>query len=317
MVNSKTGVIIQGPLITFGQGSNRSPKGFSTYQTIRDNVERIKSLGLEHVICTWQPVSNTETQIADKLQNNGLNVLILDTPKLADPDHRYKHHFAIKAGFDHLRNQDAIEFVIKIRTDMLIPKEIFLWLLDQMRNCPDKLIVSELYDDGNIGDFIYSGSAKILDEFLSSVLKHGNFNIHPSIGTDIGLKFLAHKTKTTLNPLHLPMGIYYMFFLMRRNKHFSRWCHFVYENLLILPEKLWKDIIWRDKKMADVMSGPYLLFCEHLTNKRIEAKQLNFKQTLARYRFAMSGYYMKRINKNLRAKLKGLKRNTCRKSNHT
>jgi hypothetical protein len=46
-MNKEIGVVIQGPLITYGQGPNISVSGFNTLETILLNIERIQKIGLK------------------------------------------------------------------------------------------------------------------------------------------------------------------------------------------------------------------------------------------------------------------------------
>lgn len=307
MNKSVTGIVIQGPLVSFGQGPNRCIDGLDTYNTIQKNIELLQRLQLKYVICTWVPSNRRETEVIKRLKKEGFNLLTLEVPKLADPDHRYKHHFAIKAGLDHLAREE-VNFVIKIRTDMCFPEAIFKWLLEQMDLAPEKFVISELYDDGiTVGDFLYCANIKVFDDFLTSVLRHQNFNIHPSVGADIGMKFLAKRTNIAYNFFHLPIWIYYPILLMRRKKHFVLWSNFIYDNLLILPEELWNNIVWRGKKMSEIMNSSRIFFYEDLVQKTVHPKTLNFRETVTKYRLAMSSYYMKRINKRLREQLLKIK----------
>lgn len=307
MNRSATGVVIQGPLVSFGQGSNKCINGFDTYNTIKKNIELLQRLQLRYVICTWVPSNYRETEAVKKLENEGFNLLVLEVPKLPDPDHRYKHHFAIKAGLDHLDREGA-DFVIKIRTDMYIPEAIFKWLLEQKSLAPGKFGVSELYDDGiTIGDFLYCADTAVFSDFLTSVLRHRNFNIHPSVGADIGMKFFVKRADTTYNLLHLPIWIYYLILLARRKKHFVLWSKFIYDNLLILPEELWNSIVWRGKKMSEIMNSSRIFFHEDLVQRTVYPKTLTFREIITKYRLAMSSYYMKRINKRLRELLLKIK----------
>lgn len=52
--------VIQGPLVTFGQGPNNSSVGFNTYESIVANVERIDKMNSDYIVVTWLPKNDNE-----------------------------------------------------------------------------------------------------------------------------------------------------------------------------------------------------------------------------------------------------------------
>ena len=63
------GVIIQGPLITFGQGPNNSIEGFNSYYTITENIKAINRLGFNYIISTWNANNSDELTIIKQLND--------------------------------------------------------------------------------------------------------------------------------------------------------------------------------------------------------------------------------------------------------
>lgn len=98
----KLGVVIQGPLVTYGQGPNNSRSGFSTLTTIEKNVENIKKNGFCYIVSTWLPTTTEEQNVLFALKHNEIAVCQNTVPKLFDPDHRYKQHYGVFKGAEFI-----------------------------------------------------------------------------------------------------------------------------------------------------------------------------------------------------------------------
>ena len=59
----KIGIVIQGPLVTYGQGPNNSNGGFYSLETILENVERMSKFGFCYIVSTWVPLNIQEKEM--------------------------------------------------------------------------------------------------------------------------------------------------------------------------------------------------------------------------------------------------------------
>lgn len=59
-MNKNTFFIIQGPVITFGQGPNNRIEGFNAFSIIAENIKNILSLGHSCILCAWKPKNERE-----------------------------------------------------------------------------------------------------------------------------------------------------------------------------------------------------------------------------------------------------------------
>lgn len=236
------GVVIQGPLLSFGQGPNNSASGFDVQGTIRANVEQLQQRGLSYVISTWMPSNEREKQVLDGLRD--LNVKPLPIPPKFDPDHRYKHHYGIAMAARDM-SQD---YLVKIRADMLMPSAFWNWVLSSM---DDRLIVSELLMPLYLGDFVYAGKKKVLMDFLSTQL--AGPNLHPSVTSDIGLRYMVSKTRTqwpgTLSAL-----------LFRQKEVISTWNVFIAKHINVVPKDIWNSLVWRGSPIGEVVRSESFRF---------------------------------------------------------
>ena len=175
----KTCVLIQGPLITYGQGPNISNIGFRAFDSIVKNTQLILVNRAIPVLCVWSSDTHLEEykRIEAFYRQQNLSILILDVPKKFDPDHRFKHHFAIHSGLEYARNQFACSFFIKIRSDQQINQNIFEELVRV--NGSGKMLISELMPNNNfyIGDFIYAGEYDIIQRYLLSQIRDNEAQI--------------------------------------------------------------------------------------------------------------------------------------------
>ncbi len=78
----KLGVIIQGPLISFGQGPNDSIGGFGTLDTILGNSTFICKKGLPYIVSTWSPSNVQEQHIIDALRDANVSLTHILSPKI-------------------------------------------------------------------------------------------------------------------------------------------------------------------------------------------------------------------------------------------
>lgn len=235
------GLVIQGPLITYGQGPNNTPEGFNTLESLAANIGRANSLGFSYCLCTWEPQTPTEREVLDIIIAKRIRVLTLRPPSILDPDHRYKHHYGIRKAVDELDSQ----YIVKIRTDMVMPDAFWDWITNHL---DDRLVVSELIMPFYLGDFIYAAKRETILTFLDSILSHGAEVLHPSITTDIGFKYFEAATgfKISKNGM-LPL------YTVRRKTTTGHWNHFAAKYVNVIPENVFRAIIWRGKRIEDII----------------------------------------------------------------
>lgn len=230
------GLIIKGPLVTYGQGPNNTPRGFNTLETILGNIKESSKRGISHLISTWQPNQSIEAEILQKLTFVNANSITLAPPS-EDPDHRLKHHYAIRKALDKLNTP----YVIKVRTDMLMPEPFWDWV---QANLDDRLIVSELFTPFYVGDFIYASSRTTMLRFLDGFLAYGNNVLHPSITTDIGFRFFESIKRIRISQ----WKILYNYALIREPTTLL-WQRFVIEHIEVLPQSIFREILWRGRQI--------------------------------------------------------------------
>ena len=273
-MSADIGIIVQGPLITFGQVPNNSVEGFNTLNTIINNIKNIRKAGFKYIIATWKPSNSDEELILENLSENNFNVLILDTPAVFDPDHRYKHHYGIYKGMEELKKAQEIRFFAKIRTDMLMPVEFYSFLEAKRNENSPKLFVSHLLNSAfYIGDFVYAGNSIVLEKFLKSMVLSEKI-IHPSISHDIGLKYFLSINEERKKQFRNNIFDIYKNFVFDIQSVEKIWADFTEKNLETFSKNLWQEILWRDKKIENVVNSDFFLFSTEFCYERANFKKL-------------------------------------------
>lgn len=283
------GFIIQGPLLTFGQGPNNSSLGYETTESISANIQKIDSLGFKYIVVTWVPQQSKEKEILKKLLQQNINIKVIESPTLIDPDHRYKHHYGIAEGLKELDKD--INFIVKIRTDQIYQKEFFDFIeYLYISNC-DKLCVSELYNEPFfIGDFIYAAKKTIFTNFINGFLSFQTFKFHPCLAMDIGMKY-CHTTKFRTFGKYFPTFFYFIF---RANYIRILWNNFIYKHIIVIPAHVRDNILWRNKKIGDIVDSSYFKF-----NSEPIVQNFPFWPRLYSYILHWKIYLFKRYSKQL------------------
>ncbi len=267
------GFIIQGPLLTFGQGPNNSSVGYDTFKSILSNIDKINRMGCEYIVITWVPQYVNEQIILENLLSQKINIKIAETPKLEDPDHRYKHHYGINEGIKSL--SEHVDFIVKIRTDQTYQDEFFEFIKNLYTSNSNKLCVSELYNDPFfIGDFIYAAEKKVFVSFIRGFLKFKSFNLHPCLAMDIGMKY-THSTGYREFKRYFPTFYYFVF-----QADYTRklWNGFILKHLVVIPANVRENILWRDKRIGDIVDSSYFKF-----NSEPIAQNIKFSTRLVSY----------------------------------
>ena len=250
-------ILIQGPLISYGQGPNNSLLGFNAEETIIANSNIFKNYNIENVVVTWETHNADELLIIKNLETIGIRILILTPPANNDYDHRFKHHYALMTAFNTLK-ADSYDYIGKIRTDQLLIENFTQFLISYNS---EKILISELMKDNDfyIGDFIYYGKSNKIIPFIKSQLKR-KF-IHTIIANDIGMKYYASNKKI----MSFFLLLNYLFKPTYINKE---WVKFINENIETIHSSIWQKINWRGKEMGSIIDKKNFLF----TNDVISTK---------------------------------------------
>lgn len=256
--------IIQGPLITYGQGPNNIKEGYRAAQSILANIDTIKINNIDYLFVTWHPKNIDEEIELNLLAEKNINLKLLNPPNIIDPDHRFKHHFSIKCALDSI-NLENYEFILKLRSDQIITSECIDNLIN--RNS-DRLIVSELMNGNSfyVGDFIYFAKTKIFIEFIDSQLIKCHF-LHPVIANDIGFKYFLFKT----NKSYISILFYYLFNQKKSNQD---WISFSDSFIETLRLKDWNQMLWRGNQISNIISSTPFYFSD---TKHVNMNVTNFK----------------------------------------
>jgi hypothetical protein len=253
----KLGVIIQGPLLTFGQGPNNSVAGFSSSESVLKNLKQARLYTDAIVVTTWSPKNEIESNLLEDISQKIGSVHVVDPPIIFDPDHRFKHHYGILKGAEHLMVVDSsVTHMVKIRTDMEMPESFWIWLAGRIEEHEQKLYVSELLPYPLcMGDFIYFASKDTFLGFLDTVIGYGERILHPSIGSDIATKyFLAVRYSGSIRAANEKILRNPIRFAWLSPSISKDWDDFAKANLGVLPPDIWLEMRWRGRRVGDFLS---------------------------------------------------------------
>jgi len=253
---AKIGVIIQGPLITYGQGPNNSPDGFDTTETILANCYKIKCLEFNYIVSTWVQMKERERCINSDLMQNDISVLASNIPDIFDPDHRYKQRYGTLVGMDVLEQEHQCSFYVKIRTDMLMPDAFWDWIKDISSQNNNKLGISELYHSNPfyMGDFIYAGNRVVFRNMLDAFMRYESEIFHPLIAIDDGIKYCQCLNFFNFDRYSFRKVYVAFVFVFKKNYLNFLWNYFVTESIATVPKNVWCDIEWRGRKISDFIN---------------------------------------------------------------
>jgi len=259
--------IIQGPLITYGQGPNNHKGGFNIFDSLLKNVMILKSEQIEYVYVTWEPKNFEEKELEKKLLLNKINFHTITPPDCLDIDHRFKHHYSLLHALNYVE-KDNYDLIFKIRSDQVINGEI---INDLKSSDLNKLFVSELMINNPfyVGDFIYAATPTIFYDFLNSQAKN-NYLLHSVIANDIGMKYFISKSKRSKFFLLI---LYFLF----PNRASKKWWAFAEKNIQMLKESNWNDIQWRGREIRSIINSNKFIFSDSLLFETDEFKMSNLK----------------------------------------
>jgi len=264
----KWGLIIQGPIITFGQGGNNSNKGFDSTNVINQNIRNFAPLVEKIIFSTW-------VDSGFKYSNNKIdNFFVVENPLPCnrDPDNRKKQFYSTYAGIRFLQMNSNVTHVLKIRTDQLIPLAIIDWLQNVFTNeiminefqIDQKIIFSEFIKSESfyVGDFIFAGEINKVFEFIDINLKFKK-NLHPSIGVDYFLKYLSVIDSNNFKKLFIrSIPLIAQVSLKKSEIVTIYWRNQLANKASFIPRFIANDIIWRGRIMKDLNFSHFCYFEE-------------------------------------------------------
>lgn len=249
---AKTLVIIQGPIVSFGQGPNNSVEGFSATACIEKNVAVITGLRMSYVYVAWRSDFEKNRAHFDDLGAKNVEFLIIEEPESPDPDHRVKQHYSVLEGINACQGNRDFDTVMKIRSDMEIPKEVFLWCHKGISG-GFGFIVSEMHSRPfYCGDFVYAASKVDMLRFLAIMVEKKDSMFHPTIAVDIGMAIVKSFSRQLRlsGQSNIARIVKYWGSV---NELCNHWYSFKRNVIVPLPQELWSNIVWRGKKMDRIL----------------------------------------------------------------
>lgn len=257
MNESELGVIIQGPLITYGQGPNNSSDGFGVADFVIRNYIAAKRSGFICIYSTWPPKTIPEKEILENIERANVPVMLVNAPKRFDPDHRIKHHFGIQAGLSFFqKNQKNPNYLLKIRADMLMPDQFWVCINRLIADKSEMFYVSHLMEKHYyLGDFIYFSNSDTFRRFINFVT-HNEGNIHPCISTDAGIKFCLSMER----PKRFRKNSFLLDSILQRKEYCDLWNSILLNKVAAIPESIWQKIVWRNKHIGQIIDSKEFKF---------------------------------------------------------
>lgn len=252
----KIGIVIQGQILSFGSvgGLNTIRQGFDASEITITNFENAKRHGFLPLVVTWKPKTFEEKKVIRKLKSKKIKILLKDSPTYFDPDHRYKQRHAFLFGISELEKQNQLDFVFKIRTDMLMPDEFWIWLAKIVKDkkTKNKFFSSELIieDPFYLGDFLQGGEKDLVVSMLDSYLNKRKYYF-PSSVADFGIHFYSQITNSFF---FRKMGIVkkYFLFIFYHDDLIRLWQATVEKRIQVLPKDIWLKIKWRKRYIFEI-----------------------------------------------------------------
>lgn len=252
----KIGLIIQGPVTSYGDGPNNSKAGFPTEPVIKENIRALSPYVEKIVLSTWEG-----SGLADGLQSEKLKIIENKLVQGFDFLNQRKQFVTTHAGVQWLKQNTTCTHALKIRTDQLVPAELIEWLKDfyesshcEAKNQEDFIVFSEALRSESFyaGDFIFAGTINDLGHFCEAVLSTKAL-VHPSNACDYVLKWLQSvdpKFLQSSNPLMRSV-------LTTRNSSRiqSLWREVLMCRISLIPKEIYSQIIWRGKSMPEVLGS--------------------------------------------------------------
>jgi hypothetical protein len=242
----KIGLVIQGPIITFGQGPNNAVNGFDSRDCIIKNINNFSDKVECIILSTWE---GEEVSFVNKISN----VDIVTSPLIEGEfkDNRLRQFITTINGIKFAKRYYNLTHIIKIRTDQLIDAEILIsWCklffeIDTFRN-KDKIIFSDKLKNQPfyLGDFIFVGAVNQLIKFCEANIRP--YNLHPIIGIDYILKYLELNEINFWKVFNKGAKLHNQVELQIASKY---WNYVFSKYFEVMPAQIFEKIIWRGKIM--------------------------------------------------------------------
>lgn len=257
-MNIQFGLVIQGPVTTFGSGPNNSQAGFFTDSVIRENIEAFAPHVKNIVISTWENCGLEPKQFPEIVK-----IIENDSVLGFDFLNQRKQFITTQSGLEWLKANTACTHVLKIRTDQLVPAELISWLECFYENSKFKKFNDQqedfvIFSEGlrsesfYAGDFIFAGTVNDLSQFCRAVLSCDRL-VHPMNASDYVLKWLQ-----SLDPKYFFKSMpFFRSFLTARNSIAiqSMWNEVLTDRISFIPKRIYKKIQWRGKLMPSILES--------------------------------------------------------------
>lgn len=252
----KIGIIIQGPLTSYGDGPNNSKSGFPAEPVVRQNIATLGPYVENIVLSTWKG-----STLATILSPSQLKVIENKPLQGFDFLNQRKQFFTTYAGIEWLKHNSSCTHVLKIRTDQLIPCDLIGFIRNfyeksqfSASNQEDFILFSEALRSESFyaGDFVVAGTMNDMTHFCEAVLSAKEL-VHPSNACDYMLKWLrsidkkfSHSSCAFMRSVHTTRNSLKIQLL---------WHEVLKSRISLIPKEIYKNIEWRGKSMSEVM-GP-------------------------------------------------------------
>ena len=290
-MHTKFGVIIQGPIISYGSGGrNDNPEGFDSTDTIKKNIEIIsKHIPINNIV-----FSGWSTDCEMDIEN--IHKIFSTDPYNFDYLNQKRQFYTIKKGFDYLSREDEIKYFVKIRTDQLIPNNFWEWITTSYQKLENKVLVSEFYNNSpfSIGDFVFCSSRNNFSDFINSQ-ESNRLSINGS--RNMVFKYLSN------NHINKEFQISRNYFLndlrlvVKFDQIFRSWNKSKNSSFFSIPLEIYQDIEWRGLSMNTRFENLQQIF----TFKANYSEKHTFKSFKTEY-----GRYINYIKRHLRKEIKKL-----------
>lgn len=290
-MNKKFGVIIQGPIISYGSGGrNDNPEGFDSTDTIKKNIDIIsKHIPINNIVFSgWSTDSGIDIENIHKIFSKD--------PYNFDYLNQKRQFYTIKKGFDYLSRNSEIQYYVKIRTDQLIPNNFWEWIPTNYQKLENQVLVSEFYNNSpfSIGDFVFCSSRNNFRDFINSQ-ESNRLSINGS--RNMVFKYLIR------NPINKEFQISRNYFLndlrlvVKFDQIYRSWNKSKNSSFFSIPLEIYQDIEWRGLSMNTRFENLQQIFTFKATYSEKQTFK-SFKTEYRRYINYIKGYIRKEI-KNL------------------
>jgi hypothetical protein len=289
-MNKKFGVIIQGPIISYGSGGrNDNPEGFDSTDTIKENIDRIsKHIPINNIVFSgWSTDSGINVENIKKIFNKD--------PYSFDYLNQKRQFYTIKKGFDYLSHNSEIQYYVKIRTDQLFPKIFWEWITQLNQKLDNQVLVSEFYNNAPFvfGDFVICSSKKNFSKFINSQkLKRHSING----SRNMVLKYLNYVTSNRKVEFSKNYLLNDFKLVLKFDQLHDIWINYITSSFFSIPLNIFKDIDWRGIRMDTRFENLDQIFLYNTVYSEKHTFML-FKTEYSRYFSFVKKYYKKEIKK--------------------